>query len=321
MLRFIGCSEQLQRFRALREQTRGGILHITGGPGVGKTRLLQELAERYESGRTPNLLIAADDELPTRAAGLLTGSGRGFRLHEEVRDLLGAYARGHGLDRSTEARELHAALAELLRERHGAEQPGLWYLDAARHLVPADSRLSERGIDPEEFRGLLGGSVSLRFEQKFQIAGKLPELETGQIEALIGIFEEEIEKYKELWGDSTAEIFDAAREGRLLDTLDVEYWRERTEHLEFRTHRLALEALTPEQRRRSLCLLDSFEGRLERALSRQRGAVDIPVSTVQPGNPYQNSSLGGLSRNPVRHSPRSLQENLRPPDLEKPPFF
>ncbi|MBS4098058.1 MAG: hypothetical protein KGZ83_14605 [Sulfuricella sp.] len=191
-------------------------------------------------------------------AGVFRKSGDQFTLHEEIRDLLLAYARSKGWLDSEETRGLHGRLWDYLNQTiidrlqaesgktfslEGASDPEIekalqtapdthlpvtWIAEAAYHRVLSYSELADKTTSPADFWSALGGSSSLSWLEKWRIAKSLPDLSEFQVREIMRIFLEERSEFSKLLGEQTAF---ALRQNQLAGDHaslgNIEFWEKR----------------------------------------------------------------------------------------------
>ena len=167
-----------------------------------------------------------------------------FQLHEEIRDLLLAYARQNGWLESEEVLELHKQLAEyfmdLLPDKYSRdlelkdnplynENISPYQFEAAYHFIMAKPELENHNqISREEFWNYVAGSASLSYGEKLRIA--IVPSSTIQIDKLIKLFQEDIENWENLLGKTLAEILHKeTRSGKVAGAKDISFWLQRVE--------------------------------------------------------------------------------------------
>lgn len=93
------------------------------------------------------------------------------------------------------------------------------------HLVPQDIKIKipEHNLkfDENKFLRLLAGSISLNKEEKKRIIDSVPKLRQVQIDELIRIFEEEIQKFAQLSKKHVPQLEKMAKQ-QYQDWLDIE---------------------------------------------------------------------------------------------------
>jgi hypothetical protein len=107
-----------------------------------------------------------------KLAGVFRVTGQQFTIHEEIRDLLLAYARSKGWLDSDETRALHGKLWDYLNQTHDGETtsyPLVWRMEATFHRVMSGVGLLDKGVDHHAFAQALLGSASLDDAEKWQI--------------------------------------------------------------------------------------------------------------------------------------------------------
>ncbi|WP_169446391.1 tetratricopeptide repeat protein [Leucothrix mucor] len=185
-----------------------------------------------------------------KIAGVFRTTGAEFSLHEEIRDLLLAYARDKGWLESEDTRALHGKLWEYLNafyigklpielrsyisreniERVSNEKDSKaafarviseltqhislnWILDACYHRVMAQG--SYHGVSADEFWNGLSGSISLDYLEKWRVSDALPTLSQYQVETLM-----------QIWRDETDEFINLLPWTHQVDLDSCKAWRE-----------------------------------------------------------------------------------------------
>ncbi|HGG58857.1 MAG TPA: ATP-binding protein, partial [Gammaproteobacteria bacterium] len=170
-----------------------------------------------------------------RRAGAFDEANRHrFRLHEEIRDLLLAYARAKGYLETQETRGLHCRILQYLFEQHDfdpdapeyQDDDAPWLLEAAYHAVQVKSELRRHGVRREAFWNHLGGSASLPASKKLRIA--IQPHDQWQIQGLIAVLEKETDGWNRMFGPTTTEaLSQALRDGSAKNINDLGFWRQR----------------------------------------------------------------------------------------------
>ena len=194
-----------------------------------------------------------------KLAGVFRVAGQQFTLHEEIRDLLLAYARSKGWLDTDETRALHGKLWDYLTQCYqlqideaenflfggkksrtnasdafSAHQfmeqvfPRIWILEASYHRCLSGIGLIEKGVSPHSFAYALMGSASLTAVEKWQIANQLPSLSVFQISELMRIFDEETKQWEGVFGrEVTTRLLLDIAEGKVGNIgADVAYWEQ-----------------------------------------------------------------------------------------------
>ena len=195
-------------------------------------------------------------------AGVFRKVGTRFALHEEIRDLLLAWARSKGWLNSDTSREIHHklwlhlnqmratslpeeleeqftrdGLGEVLinRETNAAftksvEQhfPAHLLLEAVHHRVLSLAEIPGSKNTPESFWTQLGGSVSLSSMEKWCVAEHLPDLLPWQTTGLEKVFSDELNDYSDLFSPRIAQALrQALLSGRDNPLTDLNFWEDR----------------------------------------------------------------------------------------------
>ena len=193
-----------------------------------------------------------------KLAGVFRVTGQQFTLHEEIRDLLLAYARSKGWLDTDETRALHGNLWDYISQRYSPQSkleevlsgheitggnfsevrsqhsevemvfPRIWILEASYHRCLSGIGLTEKGISPRSFAYALMGSASLTAVEKWQIANRLPSLSAFQVSEFMRIIDEETQKWEGVFGrEVTTRLLLDIAEGKVgyIGT-DVAYWEQ-----------------------------------------------------------------------------------------------
>ncbi|MCX7108652.1 MAG: TIR domain-containing protein [Proteobacteria bacterium] len=191
-------------------------------------------------------------------AGVFKRNGKQYTLHEEIRDLLLAYARHHGWLETDATRALHDSLWHYLNDRQLKKYPhelsvqvcraGLnspenikalekqlathhplnWMLEASYHRVLSRAELPEPSITPTQFWQNLAGSISLSALEKWIVAEHLPDLPAIIVSELVKVFSEELATWNKLFGVATAlALREAQLAGNPDATQDIAFWEQR----------------------------------------------------------------------------------------------
>ena len=194
-------------------------------------------------------------------AGVFRHSGKQFSLHEEIRDLLLAYARSKGWLESEETREIHGRLWEYLNEFYLGQLPGElcglvsrmelkgeddfddieaqlkqyislnWILEACFHRIFSLEELSENSISPMQFWNALGGAVDWYAVEKWKISEQLPHLGRSQISELIKGWSDDLEYWRSILGEDSTEALSVAELAGHVDIInDTSFWAERVKN-------------------------------------------------------------------------------------------
>ena len=181
-----------------------------------------------------------------KIAGVFRVSGQQFTLHEEIRDLLLAYARSKGWLDTDATRALHGKLWDYLNSFYLGKLPlelrakvsrgGLnaanfetiaaqlseyfplnWMLEACYHRVMSLAELPGNTVTPVQFWQGVGGSV-LPPLAKWWVMENLPDNSAFQVSALTKIFSDELVNLRKTYGEETAQ---ALRQTQLAGHTDV----------------------------------------------------------------------------------------------------
>ncbi|GHU23943.1 hypothetical protein FACS189488_07550 [Betaproteobacteria bacterium] len=197
-------------------------------------------------------------------SGMFRKDGEQFALHEEIRDLLLAYARSEGFLDKQKTRELHGRLWTYLNETNfeklppewrgigklieeskshngvisiegglhtEVQHPQIWMWDAAYHRIMSFEKLpGETTVTPKEFWLATGGSASLSAPEKWRIAKELSDLASWQINELMRTFSDELGKWEEIFGKETAlALQEENLTGNTNAIHDLGFWKRRVQ--------------------------------------------------------------------------------------------
>ena len=193
-------------------------------------------------------------------AGVFRHSGKQFSLHEEIRDLLLAYARSKGWLDSEETRGIHGRLwgyfnefylgklpsnlrelasREKLEYREDFEKlevqfkeyiPLNWMLEACYHRIFSLDKLADASVNPQQFWKALAGVVFRPPLEKWHIVNKLPSYSHSQVSDLVQLCSDEFEMWCSLLGGSSAKamlVEESAGNIRTID--DIDFWKRRVD--------------------------------------------------------------------------------------------
>ena len=168
-------------------------------------------------------------------AGVFRGNPRKqFTLHEEIRDLLLAYARNKKYIEQDNTSALHDQLWKHLNKRYSADEqyPVIWQLEACYHrLNSVQSLLKASNLPhPNDFVTLLLGSGSLSVNEKWRIAQAAEDITEFQFLELNRILGEERSKWEDLFGVEIArKLLIDLSEGKVQNITDISYWQRQLE--------------------------------------------------------------------------------------------
>lgn len=207
------------------------------------TRSIQDLEGQAWKIAIPRVLdkgIVAQLFEPTQAnailhnfnlAGVFRKTGQQFRLHEEIRDLLLAYARSKGWLETEETRALHGKLWEYLNNTyaHNMENyPPLWMAEACYQRVMSGIGLVDKNIAPKTFWWEFGSSTYYDLDEKWQLAYKLSELSGEDIQNLRDQSIKEKQRFYEMLGiQTTNKLHKDIQEGIVASPWEINYWQQR----------------------------------------------------------------------------------------------
>ena len=200
-----------------------------------------------------------------QVAGVFRHSGEQFSLHEEIRDLLLAYARSKGWLDTEETREIHRQLWEYLNTNYLEKLPlklttalSSEYqssdlndedlidilveidtqlikifsphrmLEACYHRVFSLKELSNNTVTPITLWSALAQSTDLPIAAKWMTAKQLPNMNSLALSQLIELLSQESEKRKKILGKDTAlAIASVTLSGKHNVMQDVDFWQRR----------------------------------------------------------------------------------------------
>lgn len=187
-----------------------------------------------------------------KLAGVFRETGEQFSLHEEIRDLLLAYARSKDWLHSAEAQAVHIRLwdainqhwklPELLKEQlavthyHTIYDPPcaaitaenrLWILEACYHQCLGVTSLAQTGLQPEAFAEQLLGAFRLSPLGKYQIATALSTADLALLQVLQKQFQDSHQRAVKLLGSKALpRLYKDLANGLLDDPLrNIDYWQ------------------------------------------------------------------------------------------------
>jgi F0F1-type ATP synthase delta subunit len=165
-----------------------------------------------------------------------------FKLHEEIQDLLRAYARSKGYLKSDETKEYYQKLKEYIVQKHQNSEDESWMFDATYYAILADSNLVKKGYDAEEFFKALIGTVLLSSQEKWKIANEeLPNLKNGEIKNIINYSANELEILKKVIGKDVAkELKKDFEDNILIDFYNIDYWESKVKKVGKSGHYMGL---------------------------------------------------------------------------------
>jgi tetratricopeptide (TPR) repeat protein len=122
-----------------------------------------------------------------------------YRLHEEIRDLLLAYAKHKKWLETPQTREIHQQLAIYYQENteKSNDEKELFFLESAYHHVFSSDRLDQLGFSSETFWDLFGKSLSFDPKEKWEIITSLSQQSDLQIQGLINDLNNELKYINE----------------------------------------------------------------------------------------------------------------------------
>ncbi|WP_020561360.1 tetratricopeptide repeat protein [Thiofilum flexile] len=164
-------------------------------------------------------------------AGVFRKSGQQFRLHEEIRDLLLAYARSKGWLETEETRALHGKLWEYLNQTYAhnmANYPPLWMAEACYQRVMSGVGLVDKNIDQKTFWFEFGSSTYYDLNRKWQFVHRLHELSSEAIQNLRNQLVREKQRFYTLLGSATTDkLHQDLAEGIVTSPWEINYWQQR----------------------------------------------------------------------------------------------
>ena len=217
-------------------------------------------------------------------AGVFRTSRDHFTLHEEIRDLLLAYARSKGWLETREVRDLHHALWTAINRRYLRAEDGniesaiqaalenttdlerhfppLWLLEATYHRCLSGVGLDATKFQPTDLANALLGSASISVIEKWAISIMLPKRTIALIDELIEVIGKESGLWRSLFGEAVSGmlISDIAN-GKLFDLKhDSGYWKRKVKCHGLAGHYfgLILSLMNAEQHERLLETVDEM---------------------------------------------------------------
>ena len=164
-------------------------------------------------------------------AGVFRLSGQQFTLHEEIRDLLLAYAKSKGWLETEETRALHGKLWEYLNQLYGAKEenyPAIWMLEAIYHRIFSGVGLIASGIKPNEFWWEFSGSTLFSLAKKWQKAKALPNLSAAEVNALQDeLIEQKRSLYEAIGSEIVDKLSEDLRNSVIASAWEIQYWEQR----------------------------------------------------------------------------------------------
>nr|CRH06467.1 protein of unknown function [Candidatus Magnetococcus massalia] len=177
-----------------------------------------------------------------KLAGVFRKERTQFALHEEIRDLLLAYARSKGLLALEKVKPLHGKLwgyilekFELHEEEGLAKErveavPHIWLLEACHHRCFSVIEPDEHQLEPVKFATLLMGSSSLTIPDKFSLAKEIPSLPQADLSVWEDRFEKEYEHLSDLLGSELMQSFwNDMILGKVHSIDNQNYWKNRVQ--------------------------------------------------------------------------------------------
>jgi tetratricopeptide (TPR) repeat protein len=207
------------------------------------TRSIQDLEGQAWKIALPRVLdrgVVAELFEPTQAnailhnfhlAGVFRKGGQQFRLHEEIRDLLLAYARHKGWLETEETRALHNKLWEYLNNTYAQNMetyPSLWMAEACYQRVMSGVGLIDKDIDPMTFWWEFGSSTYYNLAKKWRFAKNLKNVSYIDIKNLRNILVREKQRFYKMLGTQTADtLYKHLQEGLITSPWEIQYWQQR----------------------------------------------------------------------------------------------
>jgi tetratricopeptide (TPR) repeat protein len=166
-----------------------------------------------------------------KLAGVFRVAGQQFTLHEEIRDLLLAYARSKGWLDSDETRALHGKLWDYLNQTYGKDldsYPLVWMAEACYQRIMSGVGLLDKQIDPKTFWWELGGATDLSLPEKWLTASELPDLTKDEIEQLReNLVEEKQWLYQMLGAETVDKLHKDLSDAVVASPWELGYWQQR----------------------------------------------------------------------------------------------
>ncbi|OSM01792.1 putative tetratricopeptide repeat protein,ATPase [Magnetofaba australis IT-1] len=135
-------------------------------------------------------------------AGLFPPHARRHILHDEVRDLLIAFAKKKNLLNTEETRDLHRRLAQWLSSHDAAKSDQQTTLAILRHRTLGSEHLHALGLNGGTFWEALEHSIYMNVESKSKLIADLPNRSKEQIESLQESLAKERQLGEEVFGQT-----------------------------------------------------------------------------------------------------------------------
>ncbi len=163
-------------------------------------------------------------------AGLLPMQRRSqsFRLHEEVRDLLLAYARSKQCLNTPDTLAVHQRLAAYFVQRHASDKQAIHLLEAAYHQLMGLEAPRQHSIDPEFYWQLLAQNVRLSPLDTYQHVEAAHTWDKAQWQASLNDLAEEKRTLEaEFDKETLVQLQQHTAQGKAWD--DVNFWQAQVE--------------------------------------------------------------------------------------------
>lgn len=197
-----------------------------------------------------------------KLAGVFRVAGQQFTLHEEIRDLLLAYARSKGWLDTDETRALHGKLWDYLNQTHGKNidsYPPVWMMEACYQRIMSGVGLLNKQIDPKTFWWELGGSTYLSLFRKWEIAQGLPDISHTELTKLQDhLINEKRRLYKLLGSDTMNKLSEDLRNAVIFSPWEIQYWQRRVAEYGLASDYLVLQEVCSEQPEIQIQVIDEF---------------------------------------------------------------
>lgn len=198
-----------------------------------------------------------------KVAGVFRAEGEQFALHEEIRDLLLAYAESKGWLNTPETRALHAKLWDYLNDFYRAKLPEAlqagfnhrdlegvirgdeavefnaqlaqhislhWMAEAIYHYCESLEKLAAPDISPRKLGEALASSPLLTPYEKWQRTTQLPIASAQWIAELLSALSNEIQFLQKVIGESsTTALQQELLSGNAVGLFDIVFWQQRVD--------------------------------------------------------------------------------------------
>jgi len=162
-------------------------------------------------------------------AGIFSTKSRdNFTLHEEIRDLLLAYAKSRSYLKSEDTRALYRKLKDHVVDKNRDSKNELWMREASYYAVMGSENLVNHKVEVDVFWSALGGLVFFSFADKWRVADTLEEATLTQIESILKMSDEESSGLIKVLGkEVTQQLKDDFLSVKIQSFFDIPYWKDR----------------------------------------------------------------------------------------------